>query len=114
MARRDWRAANAKRSREEPLGCRFCGRSDRPLELAHTIGRQYDERRGAVRWVDPDLVVLLCGPYPAGCHGAQHRFEIDIYPVLKEHERAAAELRLGVGQARRAISGRAWLEADDP
>lgn len=112
MPRRDWRAANAKRKREESFGCRVCGRTDRVLELAHTIGREFDERRGSTFWVDPDRVVLLCGPFPEGCHGASHRHEIDLYPYLTPDEQASAVARLGYGPARRKISGRAWLEAE--
>ena len=109
MPRRDWREANAKRSREEPYGCRICGRTDRRLELAHTIGRAHDKRVGKTLVVDPDLVVLLCGPYPEGCHGETQRGERDLWPHLTDQERAAAVERLGA-YARRAVSGRSWLE----
>lgn len=52
--RRDWSDANEQKR----APCRVCGHV--PVELAHTIGRKHDERRGSVLYVHPDSVVPLC------------------------------------------------------
>jgi hypothetical protein len=85
--------------------CRFCGRNSN-LEAAHVLGRAYDELVGAVRVVHPEDIVPLCGPYPAGCHGAQHRHEIDVWPRLTPAELARAISLAGYGEAERHIRGR--------
>lgn len=40
--------------------------------------------------VDPDRVIPLCGPFPAGCHGAEHRHELDTLPLLSLEEQLQA------------------------
>lgn len=101
--KRDWTDARRKVALE--AHCRFCGRNS-DLEAAHVLGRVYDELVGAVRYVNPLDVVPLCGPYPAGCHGAQHRHEIDIWPRLTTDERERAIGLAGRGEAERHIRGR--------
>lgn len=107
--RRDWTAANAKLRAELPYGCRVCGRNSE-LERAHVLGRALDEKLGAGRRVDPDLVVWLCGPFPSGCHGDFDLRSLDLMPYLTDRERDAAFRLLGEGPARRSISGRAMFD----
>jgi hypothetical protein len=114
--RRDWSLANEKAARERSFGCRVCGRTDRPLERAHVVDRENDRRiRGrSLVVVDPDLIVLLCGPFPGGCHGAYDEGagdrRLDLYPYLTPAELAAAYAAVGEGPALRRIRGRGWSE----
>jgi hypothetical protein len=93
--KRDWSLAETKK--EEEGCCRFCKRTDRPLESAHILGREHDEPKlGADGWpltellVHPDRVVPACGPFPEGCHGAMHRHEVDVLQHLTLSEQLKA------------------------
>ncbi len=110
--RRDWSLANEKRAAQRSFGCRVCGRTDRPLELAHVVDRANDPRIRDRKLivVDPDLVVLLCGPTPVGCHGQYDRHELDLYPYLEPREIMVAIATVGNGPAMRRIRGRNWSE----
>lgn len=108
--KRDWSQAFAKIQAEGC--CRACKRPPsvlrklgRRLEIAHTIGREYDRKDG---FVDPLSVVPLCGPSTtsATCHGKQHAHTLDLWPLLTIEEREWAIRRVGPGQARRKLSGR--------
>ncbi len=101
--RRDWSQVAPKRI--GAVGCRVCGAWG-PLEAAHVIGRGRDRDR---RRVAADEVVMLCGPFPAGCHGAYDQKLLDLYPHLEEPELAAAVRSAGgPGQALRRLSGPLW------
>lgn len=75
---RDWTDARAKV--DEEGSCRICKRSaapGHPLEAAHVLGREHDEPKVSAHtgeilkalYVHPDRIVVLCGPFPEGCHG---------------------------------------------
>lgn len=107
--KRDWSLAQTKK--EEEGCCRICKRSDRPLENAHILGREYDEPKiGAdgrplkELWVDPDRVIPACGPFPDGCHGDidLHRINYMGHLTLSEQVRAVEDAG-GIAQAYRAL-----------
>jgi hypothetical protein len=101
---RNWTATHTKAAAAR--GCRVCGRT-RKLDRAHTIARARD-RHGRV---DPDDVVLLCGPFPAGCHGAYDAHRLDLYPHLTNRELAAAVKAAGsAGLALRRLSAPLWRD----
>jgi hypothetical protein len=86
--RRDWTDARAKVAQE--AACRNCGTSQN-LEAAHVAGRRYDQPKregGKTLWVNPLDIIPLCGPFPAGCHGAEHRHDLDIKGLLTVDELA--------------------------
>lgn len=111
MPDRDWTDAVAAHRDHR---CRVCGddwleRVGTRLEMAHTIGRTYDEQRPSGLYVHPLSVVLLCGPATTTrtCHSRFDGNRIDLWPYLTQPERAWATARLGSeGAARRRISGR--------
>lgn len=104
--RRDWTRARAKL--EEEGVCRNCGTTEH-LECAHIIGRdrdfycplEYGEDAGLrivaapTLEVHPDRIIPLCGPFPQGCHGAEHRHEIDTLPLLHLREQIQAVVDAG-------------------
>lgn len=81
MTRRDWSAAEFKRTDY----CRMCAKPGK-IELAHVIGRNRDERRGATVLVNPDSVVPLCDE----CHRRYDAHDLDILPILSLDEQVAA------------------------
>lgn len=98
--RRDWRAALADHA---GAFCRICG--DAEIELAHTVGRVHDEKRGKARYVNPLAVVPLCRFHHTRFDG----HDLDLWPYLTEAERTWAIETVGEGQARRRIEGRKYL-----
>lgn len=111
---RIWDAALAK-VRDEAR-CRFCGRSDVPLETAHLIGRTHDRFTGSTAHVDPDDVVPLCASYGVrkGCHTLYDHHEISIYPRIQPHELEAAISLVGLEQAVHRLKGRPRDEEQKP
>jgi hypothetical protein len=110
--RRDWSQAQHKRG-----PCVVCGKTE-GVELAHTIGCARDEIRrtpagNKIAVVHPDSVVSLCGPSvnTGTCHNLYDHAGLDLWSFLSPAERRYAIGRVGEGEARRRISGRAWLEA---
>lgn len=104
--RRDWGAVAGKAAAAQ--GCRACSVPG-PLERAHTVGRSRDRRVGKLAHVDPESIVLLCGPFPAGCHGAYDTGRLDLYPKLSVQELSAAvKLAGGPGHALRCLSAPLW------
>ena len=101
--KRDWTDARAKVDAEGK--CRRCGLGAY-LEAAHVTGREHDRPKGngRTRYVHPDSVVPLCGPFPMGCHGMQHRHEFDLLPLLTLREQLrAVEDCGGIELARRRL-----------
>jgi hypothetical protein len=99
VKRRNWTFARAKVSKEG--FCRKCGTSN-GVQAAHILGRAYDN--GVV--VLPCAIVPLC----PSCHRQYDDHELDLWPYLTTIERRRAIHRLGEGDARRRISGRAFLD----
>lgn len=61
-----------------------------------------------VLWVNPDDIIPLCGPATSTntCHGRQHRGELDLLPVMKEHEQIRlVQLTGNIAQAFRIAAG---------
>jgi len=88
--RRDWSAANAKLESEGR--CRVCGATSH-LESAHIMGRRYDEPvhpGSRVLYVDPNRIVILCGPFPDGCHGEYDHKRLDLLSYLRPEEQTQA------------------------
>lgn len=149
---RNWEDARAKVDEEGV--CRYCRKPDGEvkLEAAHTLGRDYDEvlqcpvcegtgegRRtgtkcGACRgyggflWVDPGLIVPLCGPATSTstCHGRQHGKVLDLLSVLTGEEQIAAVAavvrrgkrvggsgNIGIAQAYRRLTGKPPPDPDE-
>lgn len=76
--------------------CVHCGRW--PRELAHTLGREYDERRGLKRnvaYVHPLAVVPLCQKI----HREYDLHRFDLFPYLTDEQVEWAIKRVGRGQA---------------
>lgn len=93
MLRRDWSDAI---DRWAGIPCLVCGRW--PRELAHVVGREYDERRGVKRdraYVHPDAVVPLCQKH----HREYDSHRLDLLPYLPERVVAWAIMRVGRGKA---------------
>src|ERR1700742_571895 len=98
--KRDWIDARAKVDHEGC--CRICKRTDLPLEAAHVLGREHDEPKTRIDaksgeliatkilYVDPLRIFPACGPFPSGCHGAQHRHEVDLLRHLTLDEQVQA------------------------
>ena len=107
--KRDWGDARAKVEGEGQ--CRVCG-SSRSVEAAHILGRKHDEPKVGADgrplkelYVDPIRVIPLCGPFPEGCHGKDHKHELDLLPYLTAGEQAQAVLDAGsMGLALKRIS----------
>lgn len=95
--KRDWKKARAKVDDEG--ACRVCG-IERGLQAAHIVPRQYDERRGSVRFVDPNNILPLCPP----CHASFDAHELDVLPVLEREEELHAVGVLGLEGARRRVA----------
>jgi len=99
--RRDWTLANAKREEEGDL-CRVTGEAG--TELAHILGRKYDEPispGSKTLLVLPDRVV----PLAPRIHSAYDRKEFDLLPYLTAAEQAQAVLDAGsMGLALKRIS----------
>lgn len=96
--RRHWDFANIKRTVEYDR-CRVCGES--PSELAHTIGRRFDDRLANGDYqVNPASVVLLCSRH----HGEFDRHEIDILGYLNRDEEIDAVARVGIERAYRRLA----------
>lgn len=118
---RDWADAILAHLGEPCLLCRddWQRHAGRRLELAHTIGRKYDQPHPATRYqkghggelyVHPDSVVTLCGPATttATCHARFDSHLLDLRPHLTPDQLQWAIDRLGHGQAMRALAGRNW------
>lgn len=100
--RRDWSLTDA--TAIAARGCRGCGKTGVPLERAHIIGRARDGGRPLA--LD---VVMLCGPFPHGCHGAYDHRRLDLYPKLTRAELVrAVAVAGGVGEAVQRLSGPSW------
>ena len=96
--KRDWKEARAKVEAE--ARCSSCGLGAYQ-EAAHDTERSHDAKPplrdlGRV-WVSPrrvrvhpDRIIPLCGPFPMGCHGAEHRHELDTLPLLSLQEQLQA------------------------
>jgi len=99
--RRDWTLANAKREEEGDL-CRVTGEVG--TELAHILGRKYDEPispGSKTLLVLPDRVV----PLVPRIHTAYDLKEFDLLPYLTAAEQAQAVLDAGsMGLALKRIS----------
>lgn len=135
MKRRDW--TDARDKVDEEGCCRYCGRSDRPLEAAHLDGQKYDEPadcktcKGSGRrlagagpcgvckgsgqtstyYVDPVRTVPLCGPQvdTGTCHNLFDTGQLDLLPVLKlEEELAVVKSLRGIEPARIRLSRPAY------
>lgn len=100
VPRRSWEDAVRH---HEGKGCRVCLKQ--PRELAHTIGRKYDEGG----YVHPLSVVPLCREH----HGQYDAHALDLRPYLREEEVQWAITRLGRGEAMRRFAGRTWLQETD-
>jgi hypothetical protein len=109
--KRDWSRALMKKQWEGR--CRICGSRD-AIELAHTVGRQYDEKKlrpaddptkPAVAYldVDPDDVVPLCRTH----HAAYDAREVDLLPYLSLAEQQRAVAHVGIERAYRRLTGAA-------
>lgn len=92
---RDWTPALEKV--EEEGCCRICKCTDRKLEAAHILGREYDEPKVTpdgrvlkVLVVKKDRIVPACGPFPEGCHGDIDLKRVDLLPVLTLEEQLQA------------------------
>lgn len=100
MTKRNWQDSLQK-VEEQPY-CRVCGSPF--VEQAHVIGRARDERRGGVRYVNPDSIVPLCAEH----HRAYDGRRLDLLPYLTVAEQARAVIDAdGIEAARRRIVGRA-------
>lgn len=79
------------------------------------MGREHDKPKtpnSKTLWVDPDSIVPLCGPFPAGCHGGVDYHRIDLLPYLNLREEVqAVEEAGGIEQARRKLAPSAYWEA---
>lgn len=93
MKRRDWSRARAKVEAEGR--CRSCGRGESAyrLEAAHIVPRS----RVGIGGEDPRNIVPLC---PL-CHGAQHRGELELLPLLDLSEQSYIVSLVGIEEARR-------------
>jgi hypothetical protein len=104
MLRRDWHDAVEHWA---GVPCLVCTRW--PRELAHTIGREYDERRGPKRnlaYVHPLSVVPLCVFH----HRLYDTHRFDLLPHLEGSHDDVIEWavnRIGHGQAMRRLRTRA-------
>ena len=83
--RRLWSAAIEKRDAEGR--CRVCGHPgsfEWPLEAAHVVGREFDEKVSGkkVRVVDADGVIPLC----RRCHQMQHQRRLSLLGSLTMRE----------------------------
>lgn len=112
MKKRNWTRALAK-VRDEGR-CRFCGRSDVPLECAHTLGREHDRFVGQTATVDPNDIAPLCASQGSrlGCHTLYDQHQISIFPHLRLPELERAIALAGEHQARHRLQGRP--RAGDP
>jgi hypothetical protein len=99
VKRRNWRYARQKVADEK--FCRICANPN-GLQAAHILGRALDSSDTVL----PCYIVPLC---PA-CHHRYDRHELDLWPHLTPTERRRAILRVGEGNARRRISGRAFFD----
>jgi hypothetical protein len=99
--KRDWTLANAKREEEGDL-CRVTGEAG--TELAHVLGRKYDQPispGSKTLLVLPDRVV----PLAPRIHTAYDAHEFDLLPYLTAAEQAQAVLDAGsMGLALKRIS----------
>jgi hypothetical protein len=94
--KRDWTDARAKVDHEGC--CRICKRTDRPLEVAHVLGREHDEPKvskttGEILqelYVHPDRIFPACGPFPEGCHGDAEYRRINVLSHLTLEEQLQA------------------------
>ena len=111
--RRDWAAALEKVRSE--AHCRFCGRSDVPLETAHLLGRSFDRFVGQVARVEPDEVAPLCASYGTrkGCHALYDHHQISIYPRINAAELSACIKLAGLEQAEHRLKGRPGAGIDE-
>lgn len=93
---RDWKDAVAKC--EEEGRCRQCG-IERGLQVAHTIGRKFDQPREGRKtlYVDPDAVIPLC----VHCHQSFDAGEEGVLEVLTPAEQLYAVKALGTIEAAR-------------
>lgn len=109
--RREWSAALAKVESEDR--CRVCGATTY-LEAAHIMGRKHDEPvhpGSRVLYVDPNRIVVLCGPFPDGCHGEYDHKRLDLLSYLRPEEQTqAVEDAGGIEQARRRLLPSAYRE----
>lgn len=110
--RYDWSRANREKRTDR---CRVCGRSDRKIELSHTIGISCDVRDSIITTIDgkdvrlavilPARVVPLCGPQqqPGTCHyRLDLGHDLELWDHLTEAERLQAITDAGsLGQALR-------------
>lgn len=85
----------------EPFVCRNCKRHDRGLDLAHTVGRKYDEKRGKRLYVHPDSVVPLCRID----HQLYDAHKLNILPVLTLGEQLKAVELVGLARAYKRLTG---------
>ena len=92
MAKRDWRAAQLKKSREGC--CRACGARG-TLDAAHVVAR-------SLGGDDSELATV---PLCRGCHTAFDEHALDLLPVLTKAEQAHAVNLVGLYQAWHAITG---------
>lgn len=108
MPKRFWGHANEKLEKEREYGCRYCG-TQRDLERAHIVPREYDERHtgprgGKYRYVNPHAVIWLCGWFGNGCHPKLDSSQLDLSSVLSDEEKRHAVSVLGEGRALRRVA----------
>lgn len=85
--------------------CRLCGSHE--IELAHTVGRIYDIKRGKTLYVHPLSVIPLC----RRDHTRFDSHSLNLWGYLTEDERNWAVRRCGEAQAKRKIMGRGFFDA---
>lgn len=109
---RRWTEADEKLRDELDRGCRACG-TQRNLERAHVVPREYDEivkgsRGGRYRFVNPNAVIWLCGPLSEHNHHAMFdSHNLDLLEVITEEEFEYAVRILGYERALKRVSGNA-------
>ncbi len=109
--KRDWSAAVA---RWEGHWCLVCAHPG--VDLAHVLGRAYDEplvggRRGTTLYVHPSSVVPLCSfakGSTRGCHQTYDHHDLNLRPFLPPDVWEWAVERVGEGNAARRILGPDW------
>lgn len=110
--KREWKWAEVKRH-EGACRAGALGGCEGPLELAHTIGREYDpplDRPRGWRWVPPQAVVPLCAGHHRTGPVAYDAGTLDLTPYLHRSEELYAVQHLGLVRAVLKLSGERVLE----
>lgn len=89
--KRDMRAARAKV--DEEGACRYCGRTDLPLEAAHIVPRsRLTAKEGAE---DPRNILPLCREH----HALQHALKLELLGLMTHEEEMYVVQLVGLGEA---------------